>query len=97
VAVVAYSPFSHGPLPSPATAIGTALQTIAPERGCSRHQLALQFVSRFDGLFAIPKASTMAHVEDNAGANHWELSSLEIAQLEAALALYTDDHHLPML
>lgn len=58
---------------------------IASERGVALSQAALQFVTRHTDVFAIPKASSLRHVEDNARAGEWRLSNKEIERLETAL------------
>ena len=97
VAVVAYSPFGHGKLPTRKTAVGKALAQVAEDRGVSAHQVALQFVSRTAGAFVIPKASDIAHVTDNAQAQHWTLSPREITFLEANLPISNRTRGIAML
>src|SRR5580692_11132738 len=69
-AVVAYTPFG----PSPAVYAGTAkparvLREIADAHGATPRQVALRFLLRHPEIFVIPKASDVAHVTENAGAN----------------------------
>src|SRR5712671_5065590 len=65
VAVVAYSPFGHNDFPSPRSKPGETLQEIAKVHGASPRQVALGFLTRRPGVFAIPKASTAEHAADN--------------------------------
>jgi diketogulonate reductase-like aldo/keto reductase len=59
VAVVAYSPFgSRGGFPR-----SKPLESLASELGVSPRQVALAFLTRWPNLFAIPKSSDPAHVE----------------------------------
>jgi len=44
--------------------------------------VALAFLTRFEGTFAIPKASTVAHVRENARRVH--LSPAQIERLDKA-------------
>jgi diketogulonate reductase-like aldo/keto reductase len=44
----------------------------------------LRFLVRRPSLFAIPKAATLAHVDDNAGAGDLHLTETEIARIDAA-------------
>jgi diketogulonate reductase-like aldo/keto reductase len=97
VPVVAYSPLGNGRLLGPQTPGGKALTDIADKRGVSRHQVALRFVLRNPGVFAIPKASRTAHVEDNAMADSWSLTGDEIRTLEAALPPAPKRRGIPML
>lgn len=66
VAVVAYSPFGHGSFPGPGTPGRLVLEAIAASHGATARQVALRFLVRKPSLLAIPKASSIAHVEDNA-------------------------------
>ena len=68
IAVVGYSPFGHGRFPSPSRATGRALAAVAARHDATPRQVALAFLARAAPLFTIPKASTVAHAEENAGA-----------------------------
>ena len=80
IAVVGYSPFGSGRFP----AAGRMLAQIASEHGATPRQVALAFLVRQPGLFAIPKASRAAHVADNAAAGTLDLTPDDVARLEAA-------------
>ena len=98
VAVVAYSPFGHaGGFPGPRTAGGRVLKEIADRHHGTPRQVALRFLLRRPWLFAIPKASSAAHVEENAGAAALELSEAEFARIDAAFPLDPRPRPLPML
>jgi diketogulonate reductase-like aldo/keto reductase len=84
VAVVAYSPFGAGEFPGAASAGGKVLREIARARGASPYQVALQFLVRNPNVVAIPKAATVAHVEDNAAAADLVLTEEELARVDAA-------------
>ena len=60
------------------------LQQIAQQKGISRAQLLLAWAIRKDGVIAIPKASSIAHVRDNAAALNVVLTSEELALLNQA-------------
>lgn len=96
VPVVAYSPFGHGPLPASTTPVGAALAAVAEDLGVTAHQVALAFVTRRPGMLTIPKASQIAHVEDNARALQLRLSDSHVQQLENALPA-SRARGLPML
>lgn len=96
IAVVAYSPLGQGSLPSGRSKGGRAMLEIAQRRGVSVSQVALRFVTRHPDVFAIPKASDLRHVEDNARAGEWHLDEKEIEQLERTLPK-PDTAGLPML
>ena len=59
--------------------------------------MALNFLLRHPEVFVIPKASTIAHVTDNAGALNFELSSAECASIDAAFPRGKPPRGLPMI
>ncbi len=97
VAVVAYSPFGHSDFPDPRSRAGELLQTIAERHAASPRQVALSFLIRHPGLFAIPKASTLEHAADNAAAGSLVLGDDEIAALDKAFPRGPKPRSLPML
>jgi len=84
VAVVGYSPFGHGSFPGPRTDGGGVLATIAARHGATPRQVALAFLTRRPSLLAIPKAATVAHAEENAGAAAVELDARDVDVIEDA-------------
>ena len=87
VAVVAYTPFGERPdVFDPRTRQGRVLQEIAVARHATARQIALAFLLRHPHTFVIPKASSIAHVEENAGAAALRLRAAEIARLDTAFA-----------
>jgi diketogulonate reductase-like aldo/keto reductase len=97
VPVMAYSPFGSGAFPSPTSRGGRALAAVAKARGATPRQVALAFLLRKPVVFAIPKASTVAHVVENAGAAEIVLTPVEIARLEGAFPLGKRPSALPTL
>jgi diketogulonate reductase-like aldo/keto reductase len=97
VAVVAYSPFGHHDFPGNDSKGGAVLQAIAKRRGASMRQVALAFLTRDPFLFAIPKASSVEHVAENAIAGDLALSEEEIAELDRAFPRGAKPRSLPML
>jgi diketogulonate reductase-like aldo/keto reductase len=102
VAVTGYSPFGHDDFPSARSAGGRVLAEIAREhpatpRQITPRQVALAFLVRRPGVFTIPKAGTVVHVEENAGAGDLELTADEIARIAAAFPLGRVQRALPML
>ena len=97
VAVVAYTPFGPGRFPAPATAAGRVLADVAAAHRATPRQVALAFVIRHPAVFAIPKASTVEHVEENAAAGALHLSTEELRLLEAAFPLGGEPTSLPMI
>jgi diketogulonate reductase-like aldo/keto reductase len=97
VAVVAYSPFGHDDFPSPGSAGGKILKTIADAHHATPRQVALAFLTRNPAVFAVPKASSAAHVVENAGACRLTLSRDDIAALDKAFPRGAEPASLPML
>ncbi len=97
VAVVAYSPFGHGQFPTPRTSGGRVLKQIADAHQATLRQVALRFLVRRSMLFAIPKAASLEHIAENAGAGDLHLTEAEIAQIDQAFPLGSRPGHLPML
>jgi diketogulonate reductase-like aldo/keto reductase len=84
VAVVAYSPLGSGRFPSRNGRGGQLLAEIAERHRATRQQVALRFLIREPGVFAIPKAARVEHVRENARAAELSLSDEELAAIAAA-------------
>jgi diketogulonate reductase-like aldo/keto reductase len=84
LAVTAYSPFGHGDFPAKQTPGGRLLAEIAQAHDATARQIALAFLTRLPSVFAIPKGSSVEHVDENAGASDIQLSQAEIARNDAA-------------
>jgi diketogulonate reductase-like aldo/keto reductase len=97
VALVGYSPFGHDDFPGPNSPGGRVLALTAQAHGATPRQVALAFLTRRDGLFTIPKASTPAHVADNAKAGDLVLTDTEIAMIDYAFPVGRKGRGLPML
>jgi len=97
VAVVAYSPFGHDSFPGPRTGGGRLLRQIAESHGATPRQVALRFLLRRRTMFAIPKASNIAHVEENAAAGKLALSPDDLSRIDEAFPLGPEPATLPML
>lgn len=98
IAVVSYSPFGSGRFPAKTSAGAQVLERIAGAHGASVRQIALAFLLRTgSGVFVIPKASKVAHVEDNAGALELRLSDDEFARIAAAFPRGRRRAGVPML
>jgi diketogulonate reductase-like aldo/keto reductase len=83
VALVGYTPFGNR-FPSTSSTGGRVLAEIAAAHGATPRQVALAFLVRRRSLFAIPKASSVAHTDENAGAGKLRLSDAELARIDAA-------------
>ena len=79
ISVMAYSPVEQGRLLADKT-----LVRIAAMIGATPSQVALAWVMRSKGVFAIPKAGTVAHVHENRAAADLVLSAEDVAALDAA-------------
>jgi diketogulonate reductase-like aldo/keto reductase len=97
-AVVAYTPFGQSAAVfDPKTRQGSVLADIAAAHGATARQVALQFLLRNPEVFVIPKASAVAHVAENGGAAHLELSDAELVKLDAAFPCGKPRRELPMI
>jgi diketogulonate reductase-like aldo/keto reductase len=90
-AIVGYTPFGRGRFPN-----SPVLDSIAAKHGATQRQVILSFLTRFENTFAIPKASQIAHVEENAGAGDLRLDAADIAAIDAAFPM-GDSSELPTL
>ncbi|WP_322994418.1 aldo/keto reductase [Castellaniella sp.] len=97
VAVVAYSPFGHDDFPNDSDAGGQILQSIALAHQATPRQIALAFLTREDGLFTIPKSSSVAHTQANAAAAGITLSPTDIQRLDQAFPKGPQPSYLPMI
>jgi len=96
VAVVGYSPFGHGDFPTTRTTAGRVLNEIAAAHDATPRQVALRFLVRRPSLFAIPKASSLEHVVENAAAGDLPLSKADLARIDEAFPL-PRQRRLPVL
>jgi len=90
--VMAYSPVEQGRLTS-----HPALDKVAAQVGGTPAQVALAWTLRHDGLIAIPKASSIAHVRENRAAVFIVLSDADLATLDAAFPRPAGRRPLEML
>jgi diketogulonate reductase-like aldo/keto reductase len=97
-AVVAYTPFGQSAAVFDArTRHGRVLHEIAASREATPRQVALRFLLRSPEVFVIPKASSLAHVADNAGAADVELSESDFVKIDAVFPRGRPRHGLPMI
>ena len=97
-ALVAYTPFGQSRSTFDArTKQGRVLQEIAEAHHATARQVALRFLLHHPEVFVIPKASSLAHVAENAGAATLELSVAELAQIDAAYPRGKPRRGLPMI
>ena len=97
-AVVAYTPFGQSTAAFDArTKQGKVLEEIAEAHQATARQVALRFLLRHPEVFVIPKASSLEHVAENAGAAALELSDPELARIDAAFPRGRPRRELPMI
>ena len=97
IAVVGYSPFGKGNFPAATGKQGKALQTIAERHGKTPRQVALNFLTRRKSLFAIPKASNVDHVRENAGGTGWELAPDDLRLIDSVFPPPGENEPLEMI
>jgi diketogulonate reductase-like aldo/keto reductase len=97
-AMVAYTPFGQSAAAFDSrTQQGRVLHEIAAAHRATARQVALAFLLRHPETFVIPKASTVEHVAENAGAAVLELSAAEAASIDAAFPRAAPRRGLPMI
>lgn len=85
IAVVGYSPFGHGRFPSQQSAGGMLLTEIANRHEATPRQVVLNFLTRYQRLFTIPKAARSDHIRENSGSiGGWKLTEEEVAAIDRA-------------
>jgi diketogulonate reductase-like aldo/keto reductase len=97
-ALVAYTPFGQSTTAFDArTKQGKVLEEIASAHHATARQVALRFLLRHPEVFVIPKASSIAHVTENARAAPLELSETELARIDTAFARGKPRNGVPMI
>ena len=95
IAIVGYTPFGRGDWADrPGSRV---LRDIARKRGATPHQVILAFLTRQPINFAIPKSSSIEHVEENAGAGDLHLDDAETAAIDEAFPVKRRRGGLPTL
>lgn len=97
VAVVAYSPFGHKDFPDVASVPGRTLDRVARRHGATPRQIALAYLTREPGVFAIPKAASVIHVQENARAAALTLDATDLDELDRAFPRGPLPAYLPMI
>ncbi len=78
IALLAYFPLGHGKLVS-----NPKLDKVAGAHRKTRAQVALRWLAQKPNVFPIPRASSSAHVLENAGGSDWDLDPEDTAYLDA--------------
>ena len=97
IAVVGYSPFGSGRFPAEGSREWQALAEIGHRHGKTPRQVALNFLTRREGLFSIPKAANADHVRENADAVGWDLSSEDLHAIDRVFPYPTADSPLEII
>lgn len=84
VALVGYSPFAQDGFPPPKSPKGKVLEQIARRHGVTPRQVALNFLVREEETFTIPKAASVAHVEENAASLNFSLTAEDVQAINRA-------------
>jgi diketogulonate reductase-like aldo/keto reductase len=90
--VMAYSPVEQGRLLD-----HPALAGVARRHGVTPARVALAWVVRADGVIAIPRAGSPAHVRDNAAVHDLRLTESDLATLDEAFPPPTGPQPLEVL
>ncbi len=90
VAIVGYTPFGRDRFPREAAKPEGVLGRIAAKHQTTPRAVILAFLTREPELFTIPKASSIAHVEENARAGSLQLDAADIAAIDAAFPIGRD-------
>lgn len=93
IPIMAYSPVGH----SGQLLRNAALKKIAQSHGATPAQIALAWVLRQPDMIAIPKASTEAHVRDNAASLKIKLTKEDLTALDREFPPPKSKKSLPML
>lgn len=92
IPIIAYSPVEQGRLLD-----NPVLAKIASRHAVTAAQVALAWVIRRPGILAIPKASTVKHVKENAASLKLELTENDLEELEKAFPAPTHKTHLEVI
>src|SRR5580692_11417795 len=84
IAIVGYTPFGRGEFLRAGAEGRRLLEQIAEKHSATVRQIALAFLTHEPGIFTIPKAATVRHVEENAVAGDIALDETDIAAIDAA-------------
>lgn len=88
IAFIGYTPFGRGRFPKKETQPDGVIGRIAEKYAKTPRQVILNFLTREPHMFAIPKASRLEHVEENAGAAGWTLDPQDAAEIDAAFPVH---------
>lgn len=83
ITIIAYSPLNRGLIPGNSNREQRMrlMDQIASKYGKTRNQVALNWLITKEPVVVIPKAATLDHVRENAGAQAWKLLQQDIEAL----------------
>ena len=84
IPTMAYCPLAQAGMLQGELIFDPVVQQVAEEHNADAFQVLLAWVLRHEDVIAIPKASTLAHVEGNARAAQIELSTTQLQLLDEA-------------
>lgn len=90
IAIVGYTPFGRGQFPKKEARPDGVLGRIARKHRSTPRAVILAFLTRGDGVFTIPKASNVAHVEENALGGSLRLDAEDIDVIDRAFPVGSD-------
>jgi len=97
IAVVGYAPFGHGSFPSCQSRGGKVLAKIAKLHNRTPRQVALNFLTRHQSLFTIPKTTNPDRVKENSRGVGWKLTDEDIMAIETTFPLSNHDTPLGII
>ncbi len=97
IALVGYSSFGHGIFPSVHSENGRVLSNIAKQHGKTPKQVAMNFLSTYSNIFAIPKTSHIEKVKENCESVGWNLTEEEIHEINKSFPVSESDTYLEMI
>jgi diketogulonate reductase-like aldo/keto reductase len=97
IAVVGYAPFGHGSFPSCQSRGGKVLAKIAKLHNRTPRQVALNFLTRHQCLFTIPKSTNPDRVKENSGGVGWKMTDEDIMAIENTFPLPNHDTPLGII
>ena len=97
VAIVGYTPYGQQRQFPPRGLGGALLTEIAERHGFTPRQVALAFLTRRPGFFAIPKSTNLEHLRENAGGAQLALGPQDLSAIERAFPLGPRRSGVPML
>lgn len=97
IALVAYTPFGRDSFQRRGSAGAKVLAEAAKRNGRTVRQVILNFLTRLEGTFTIPKSSSIEHTRENAGGAGWTLPPEDVRAIDQVFPAPDRDVPLAML